>query len=93
VDADSKEKKRSIEYTVKTMLAEKGLIPSFIGKGFSGARFALIDADGRKKRVGIYMPIEARAFSKSLNDLENKKNKSSVIKEIKEVRPLVGQKK
>jgi hypothetical protein len=39
------------------------------------------------------MPIEARAFSKSLNDLENKKNKSSVIKEIKEVRPLVGQKK
>ncbi|OPL12121.1 MAG: hypothetical protein AVO38_03575 [delta proteobacterium ML8_D] len=93
VDADSKTKKRSIEYTIKTMLAEKGLIPSFIGKGFSGARFALIDADGRKKKVGIYMPIEARAFSKSLADLDNKKNKASVINEIKEVRPLVGQKK
>ncbi len=93
VNADAKEKKRSIEYTVKTMLAEKGLIPSFIGKGFSGARFALIDANGRKKKVGIYMPIEARAFSKSLNELENKKNKSSVVNEIKEVRPLVGQKK
>jgi hypothetical protein len=93
VDADSKEKKRSIEYTIKTMLAEQGLIPSFIGKGFSGARFVLIDADGRKKKVGIYMPVEARAFSKSLHELENKKNNFSVIKEIVEVRPLVGQKK
>ena len=93
VDADSKDKKRSIEYSVKTILAEKGLIPSFIGKGFSGARFALIDADGRKKKVGIYMPVEARAFSKSLHKLENKKNNFSVIKEIVEVRPLVGQKK
>ena len=93
VDADSKEKKRSIEYTIKTMLAEKGLIPSFIGKGFSGARFALIDADGRKKKVGIYMPVSVRAFSKSLHELENKKNNLSVIKEIVEVRPLVGQKK
>ena len=93
VDADSKEKKRSIEYTIKTMLAEKDLIPSFIGQGFSGARFALIDADGRKKKVGIYMPVSVRAFSKSLHELENKKNNFSVIKEIVEVRPLVGQKK
>jgi len=93
VNADTTEKKRSIEYTVKTMLAAKELIPSFIGKGFSGARFALIDANGKKKKVGIYMPVNARAFSKSLAELESRKNKDSVIKEINEVRPLVGRKK
>jgi hypothetical protein len=75
------------------MLAEKDLIPSFIGKGFSGARFALIDANGKKKMVGIYMPIEARAFLTSLAELEKRKINGSVIKEIVEVRPLVGRKK
>ncbi|PIP38550.1 MAG: hypothetical protein COX19_12100 [Desulfobacterales bacterium CG23_combo_of_CG06-09_8_20_14_all_51_8] len=93
VNADTTEKKRSLEFTVKTMLADKGYIPSFIGKGFSGARFGLIDANGKKKMVGIYMPVEARAFKTSLAELENRKNKTSVIKEITEVRPLVGQKK
>ena len=93
VNADTTEKKRSIEFTVKTLLADKGLIPSFIGKGFSGARFGLMDANGKKKMVGIYMPVEARAFKTSLADMENKKNKDSIIKDIIEVRPLVGQKK
>ena len=93
VNADTTEKKRSIEFTVKTLLADKGLIPSFIGKGFSGARFGLMDANGKKKMVGIYMQVEARAFKTSLAELENKKNKASVINEIIEVRPLVGQKK
>lgn len=93
VNADTTEKKRNIEYTVKTLLAEKGYIPSFIGQGFSGARFGLFDANGKKKMVGIYMPVEARAFQTSLSELENKKNKASVIKEIAEVRPLVGRKK
>jgi hypothetical protein len=93
VNADSTEKKRRIEFTIKTMLAEKDLIPSFIGKGFSGARFALIDANGKKKMVGIYMPIEARAFLTSLAELEKRKINGSVIKEIVEVRPLVGRKK
>ena len=93
VNADTTEKKRSLEFTVKTLLAEKGLIPSFIGQGFAGARFGLMDGNGKKKMVGIYMPIEARAFKTSLAELENKKNKASVIKEIIEARPLVGQKK
>jgi hypothetical protein len=93
VNADTTEKKRNIEFTVKTLLAEKGYIPSFIGQGFSGARFGLFASDGKKKMVGIYMPVEARAFQTSLSELENKKNKASVIKEIAEVRPLVGRKK
>jgi len=93
VNADTTEKKRSIEFTVKTLLAEKGLIPSFIGKGFAGARFGLMDANGKKKMVGIYMPVEARAFKISLVDLERKKIKDSIISEIVEVQPLVGQKK
>jgi hypothetical protein len=93
INIDSTEKKRSLEFTVKTMLAEKGLIPSFIGKGFSGARFGLIDGVGKKKMVGIYMPVEARAFKISLSELEDRKNKFPVIKRIAEVRPLVGQKK
>jgi hypothetical protein len=93
VNADTTEKKRSIEFTVKTLLADKGLIPSFIGKGFSGARFGLMDSNGKKKMVGIYMPVEARAFKTSLAEMEKKKNKASVINEIIEVRPLVGQKK
>jgi hypothetical protein len=93
VNADSTEKKRSLEFTVKTILADRGLIPSFIGKGFSGARFGLIDGAGKKKMVGIYMPVEARAFKCSLSELEDRKNKSPVIKQITEVRPLVGQKK
>lgn len=93
VNADTTEKKRSLEFTVKTLLADKGYIPSFIGKGFSGARFGLIDASGRKKLVGVYMPVEARAFQTSLADLEERKNKNNIIKEIIEVRPLVGQKK
>ena len=93
VNADTTEKKRSIEFTVKTLLADKGLIPSFIGKGFAGARFGLMDANGKKKMVGIYMPVEARAFKTSLAEMAQKKNKASVINEIVEVRPLVGQKK
>ena len=93
VNADTTEKKRSIEFTVKTLLADKGLIPSFIGKGFSGARFGLMDTNGKKKMVGIYMPVEARAFKTSLAEMKKKKNKASVINEIIEVRPLVGQKK
>jgi hypothetical protein len=93
VNADTTEKKRSIEFTVKTLLGEKGLIPSFIGKGFAGARFGLMDANGKKKMVGIYMPVEARAFSTTLADLESKKIKDSIISEIVEVQPLVGQKK
>jgi len=93
VNADTTEKKRSIEFTVKTLLGEKGLIPSFIGKGFAGARFGLMDANGKKKMVGIYMPVEARAFKTSLADLESKKIKDSIISEIVEVQPLVGQKK
>jgi len=93
VNADTTEKKRSLEFTVKTLLADKGYIPSFIGKGFSGARFGLMDASGKKKLVGVYMPVEARAFQTSLADLEERKNKNNIIKEIIEVRPLVGQKK
>jgi hypothetical protein len=93
VNADTTEKKRSLEFTVKTLLADKGYIPSFIGKGYSGARFGLIDANGKKKLVGVYMPVEARAFQASLADLEERKNKNNIIKEIVEVRPLVGQKK
>jgi hypothetical protein len=93
VNADTTEKKRSIEFTVKTLLGEKGLIPSFIGKGFAGARFGLMDANGKKKMVGIYMPVEARAFKTTLTDFENKKIKDCIISEIVEVQPLVGQKK
>ena len=93
VSADSTEKKRNIEFTIKTMLAQKDLIPSFIGKGFAGARFGLIDANGKKKMVGIYMPIQSQAFKTNLADLEKRKNKTGLLKEITEVRPLVGRKK
>ena len=93
VNADTTEKKRSLEFTVKTLLADKGYIPTFIGKGYSGARFGLIDTSGKKKLVGVYMPVDARAFQASLADLEERKNKNNIIKEIIEVRPLVGQKK
>jgi hypothetical protein len=92
LNADTKEKKRAIEYTVKTLLNKQGFIPSFIGEGYSGAKFAVIRKKSTKKTIGIYMPVEVRAFSTSLADLEQRKNKVPNIKNISEVRPLVGKK-
>jgi len=92
VNADSKEKKRAIEYTVKTMLAQKGWIPSFIGKGYSGAKFTVENTSG-KKSVGLYMPIHASAFPSALADLEKRKKKAPILSNISNVTPLVGKKK
>jgi HD domain len=93
INADTKEKKRAIEYTVKTSLNEQGYIPSFIGEGYSGARFAVIHKKNRGRTIGIYMPIEVRAFRTSLADLEKRKKNAPLIKKICEVRPLIGKKK
>jgi len=93
VNADTKEKKRQIEYTVKTLLDKEGFIPSFIGKGFSGARFGLINKKAKKKTMGIYMPVDARAFGTSLTELESRKKNAPIIKKICEVRPMIGKKK
>ncbi|RKY71405.1 MAG: hypothetical protein DRQ24_07430, partial [Candidatus Latescibacterota bacterium] len=90
VNAETKEKKRAIEYTVKTMLVEKELIPSFIGEGYTGARFAICTTG--KKRVGFYLPIHAHAFQTPLAELEARKKDAPVIKEITEVKPLIGKK-
>lgn len=90
----TKEKKRMVEYTIKTMLDEKGYIPSFIGEGYSGARFALVDSKGKRIGIGIYMPIISQAFQTSLAELEARKKKNAgVLSEIAEVRPLIGKKK
>ena len=90
LNAGTKQKRRSIEFTVKTLLAKKGLIPSFIGEGYSGARFALHDKAGKKRMVGIYMPLEARAFNMPLAKLEKRKKTAPIISEIVEVIPLIG---
>ena len=90
VGCETKEKKRSIEYTVKTMLAHKGFIPSFIGDGYSGARFALYDKNGKKLTAGIYMPVSAEAFKTPLAELEVKKNNCPFIKLIADVQPKTG---
>ena len=90
VACETKEKKRSIEYTVKTMLAQKGFIPSFIGDGYSGARFALYDNDGKKLTAGIYMPVSAEAFKTPLSELEAKKNNCPFIKQIADAQPKTG---
>ena len=93
VNADTREKKRQIEYTVKTLLDKEGFIPSFIGKGFSGARFVLINKKAKKKTIGIYMPVDARAFGNSLTELESRKKNAPIIRNICEVRPMIGKKK
>jgi len=90
VGCETKEKKRSIEYTVKTMLAQRGFIPSFIGDGYSGARFALYDKNGKKLTAGIYMPVSAEAFKTPLSELEAKKNNCPFIKQIADVQPKTG---
>lgn len=90
LNAGTKQKRRSIEFTIKTLLAKKGLIPSFIGEGYSGARFALHDKAGKKRMVGIYMPLEARAFNMPLAKLEKRKKTAPIISEIVEVIPLIG---
>lgn len=91
VNADTKEKKRAIEYTVKTMLVEKELIPSFIGEGYTGARFAVYKKNG-KRTIGFYLPIDASAFGTSLADLEALKKNTPVINEISDIKPLVRKK-
>ncbi|RKY68862.1 MAG: hypothetical protein DRQ02_03000 [Candidatus Latescibacterota bacterium] len=90
LNAETKEKKRAIEYTVKTMLVEKELIPSFIGEGYTGARFVICTTG--KKRVGFYLPIHANAFQTPLAELEARKKDAFVISEITEVKPLIGKK-
>jgi len=92
VGAETKDKRRRIEYTVKTMLAERDLIPSFIGEGYSGARFAIITRD-RKKTAGFYMAVKAEAFKTPLADLEKRKNNASFFSNIAEVKPLIPTKK
>jgi len=92
VNAQSREKKRAIEYTVKTMLMQEGHIPSFIGAGYSGARFALYNKEGKKLRVGIYMPVSVQFFKATLKELEARKNKTDFLKQIKEVQPKTGSK-
>ena len=90
VGCETKEKRRAIEYTVKTMLAQKGLIPSFIGDGYSGARFALYDKSGKKLTVGLYMPVSVEAFNSSLSELEARKKSCPFIKQIARVQPKIG---
>lgn len=90
VGAESKEKKRAVEYTVKTMLVEKGVIPSFIGEGYSGARFAVYK--GGKRTIGFYLPIQADAFTTPLSELEARKKNAPIIGEISDVKPLVRKK-
>jgi len=90
VYSNSLEKKRCIEYTVKTMLEHKGFIPSFIAEGYSGARFGLINSHGKRLIVGTYMPVVSQAFRTPLSELERRKNNLSVLSTIAEVRPLLG---
>lgn len=83
-----KEKRRNLEYTVATMLKEKGLIPDFIGDGYTGARFVLLDRAGNKFRKGFYTPIKVEAFKSSLSELEARKEESSKLKKIATIKPV-----
>jgi len=90
VGSDTKEKKRSIEYAVKKMLVERGFIPSFIGEGYTGARFAVYK--NGKRTIGFYLPLQASAFKTSLAELEARKKNVAILKEISDVKPLIRKK-
>lgn len=93
VNADTKEKMVSIEYAVKTLLKKQGLIPSFIGEEYIGAKFAVARQGSSKKSIGFYLPVEARAFKTPLRNLEKRKKNAPAIKKILDVRPLIAKKK
>ncbi|MFH1672874.1 MAG: hypothetical protein ABIF87_05565, partial [Pseudomonadota bacterium] len=80
------EQKRNIELSVRQMLDE--FIPDFIGKGYPGARFRLLDKDGRILGVGLYMPIKVEAFNMSISEIESRK--TGKLLKIYKVEPLVG---
>ncbi|MFH1671814.1 MAG: HD domain-containing protein [Pseudomonadota bacterium] len=77
---------RDIEFSVRQMLDK--FIPDFIGKGYPGARFRLLDKDGRVLGVGLYMPIKVEAFTVNISDLETRK--TGKLLKIQKVEPLVG---
>ena len=93
VNADTKEKMISIENTVKDILAKKDVIPSFIGKEYVGAKFAVSAQNRNRKSIGFYLPVKASAFKTPLRDLEKRKKNAPAIKKISDVRPLIGKKK
>jgi hypothetical protein len=80
------EQERDIEFSVREMLDE--FIPDFIGKGYPGARFRLLDNDERQLMVGLYMPIKVEAFNVGISELESRK--TGKLLKIHKVEPLVG---
>jgi hypothetical protein len=80
------EQERNIEFSVRQMLDE--FIPDFIGKGYPGARFRLLDNDESQLMVGLYMPIKVEAFNMGISELESRK--TGKLLKIHKVEPLVG---
>ena len=80
------EQARDIEFSVRQMLDE--FIPDFIGKGYPGARFRLLDKDERVLGVGLYMPIKVEAFNMGISELESRK--TGKLLKIHKVEPIVG---
>lgn len=80
------EQPRNIEFSVRRLLGE--FVPDFIGKGYPGAKFRVLDKNQRLLTIGLYMPIRVEAFAASLTDLESRK-KGRLLK-ISEVQPLIG---
>ena len=80
------EQPRNIEFSVRRLLGE--FVPDFIGKGYPGAKFRVLDKNQRLLTIGLYMPIRVEAFAASLTDLESRK-KGRLLK-IFDVQPLIG---
>ena len=88
-DRDTNSRRR-IEYTVTSMLREKGFVSGIISEGYSGARFGLVNRDGKQVGTGFYTPIKAEAFGVELSALEELRKKSAKLSVIVKVRPLFG---
>jgi hypothetical protein len=80
------EQPSNIEFSVRHLLGE--FFPDFIGKGYPGANFRVLNKNQSLLTVGLYMPIKVEAFSTSITDLESRK-KGKLLK-IFEVQPLIG---
>ena len=84
-----KEPSRNIELSVRRMLGE--FIPDYIGEGYPGARFRMLDAKGQQLGVGLYLPIRAEAFDTGISDLEKRKQQKLLL--VSKVEPILGKKR
>ena len=84
-----KEPSRNIELSVRRMLGE--FIPDYIGEGYPGARFRMLDAKGQQLGVGLYLPIRAEAFDTGISNLEKRKQQKLLL--VSKVEPILGKKR